>query len=52
MSDQNLPLTPDELKALRTELHEVIDRYRRPERQGDEIVVAQIQGFPRKRRPE
>ncbi|QUQ65006.1 winged helix-turn-helix domain-containing protein [Kutzneria sp. CA-103260] len=52
MSDQNLPLTPDELKAMRTELHEVVDRYRRPERRGDEIVVAQIQAFPRKRRPE
>lgn len=52
MSDQNLPLTPDELKAMRTELHEVVDKYRRPQRQGDEIVVAQIQAFPRKRRPE
>jgi DNA-binding transcriptional ArsR family regulator len=48
MSDQELPLTPDELKALRNELHEVIDRYRRPERAGDEIVVTQLQGFPRK----
>ncbi|MFI9379820.1 ArsR/SmtB family transcription factor [Kutzneria sp. NPDC052558] len=48
MSTQELPLTPDELKAMRTELHEVVDKYRRPERQGDEIVVTQIQGFPRK----
>lgn len=52
MSDQSLPLTPDELKALRTELHEVIARYRRPERAGDEIVEAQVQAFPRKRRSE
>ena len=52
LSDQDLPLTPDELAALRTELHDVIARYRRPERPGDEIVIAQIQGFPRKRQSE
>jgi DNA-binding transcriptional ArsR family regulator len=52
MSHQELPLTPDELKALRTELHQVIDKYRRPERQGDEMITTQLQGFPRKRRPE
>ena len=49
MSGQELPLKPDELRAMRAELHEVIARYRRPERPGDEIVVAQVQGFPRKR---
>ena len=52
MSDQDLPLTPDELAAMRSELHEVVNKYRRPERPGDEIVIAQIQGFPRKRRSE
>lgn len=52
MSDQTLPLTPDELRAMRTELHEVVDRYRRPEKEGDEIVVTQLQAFPRKRRSE
>jgi hypothetical protein len=51
MSDQELPLTPDELKALRDELHGVIDKYRRPQRPGDEIVTTQIQGFPRKTKP-
>jgi DNA-binding transcriptional ArsR family regulator len=49
MSDQDLPLTPDELVAMRTELHEVIARYRRPERPGDELVIAQVQAFPWKR---
>ena len=52
MSDQDLPLTPAELVAMRTELHEVVNKYRRPERPGDETVVAQIQGFPTKRRSE
>jgi DNA-binding transcriptional ArsR family regulator len=48
MSDQTLPLTPDELKAMRAELHEVIAKYRREQRPGDEMVIAQIQGFPRR----
>ena len=52
MSDQDLPLTPAELVAMRTELHEVVNKYRRPERPGDELVIAQIQGFPTKRRSE
>lgn len=49
LSDMDLPLTPTELDALRTELHEVVERYRRAERPGDETVVVQIQGFPRHR---
>ncbi|MBB5897613.1 helix-turn-helix domain-containing protein [Kutzneria kofuensis] len=50
MSDQDVSLTPEELVALRTELHEVIAKYRRPERSGDETVIVQIQAFPRTRR--
>ncbi|MFC0430497.1 helix-turn-helix domain-containing protein [Kutzneria buriramensis] len=49
MSDQDLPLTPAELKAMRTELHDVVNKYRRAERTGDETVIVQIQGFPWKR---
>jgi DNA-binding transcriptional ArsR family regulator len=50
MSDQDLPLTPDELQAMRTELHDVVNKYRRPEQPGDETVIVQLQAFPWKHR--
>lgn len=46
MSDDTIPLTSDELRALRHELDEVLDRYRRPRRAGDTPVVVQYQAFP------
>jgi DNA-binding transcriptional ArsR family regulator len=48
-SDEELPLTPDELLQLRTDLHEVLKRYRRPRKDGDESVRVQLQLFPRRR---
>ena len=49
LSDVELPLTPAELAQLRDELHEVVLRYKRERRPGDEAVVVQLQAFPRRR---
>jgi DNA-binding transcriptional ArsR family regulator len=48
-SDDELSLTPGELTSLTRELDEVIRRYKRDRRPGDEPVVVQIQSFPRRR---
>jgi len=44
MSDQTLPLTPTSSRRC-GRLHEVVDKYRRPERQGDEIVWRRSRHF-------
>ncbi|HSJ50955.1 MAG TPA: winged helix-turn-helix domain-containing protein [Actinomycetota bacterium] len=50
MSDWLLELTAEEVRELRGELHEVIDRWsRRPRRPGTERVHAVTQVFPRRR---
>src|SRR5262245_41584988 len=49
LSNARLCLTPDELRALNDDIRAVIDRHRRPERPGDEMVVVQWQSFPRRR---
>ena len=49
MSDWGLELTSDELRELRGELHDVIERWvARPRRPGTERVVAVLQLYPRK----
>jgi DNA-binding transcriptional ArsR family regulator len=48
LSDDHLPLTPEELARLRDELHEVVLRYKRKRRPGDELVAVQLQLFPRR----
>jgi DNA-binding transcriptional ArsR family regulator len=47
-SDDELPLTAPELHRLRAELHEILLRYKRKHRPGDERVVVQLQLFPRR----
>lgn len=47
-SDDEMPLTPDELRAMRADLLEVKRRYLRDPRPGDEPVVFQLQVFPRR----
>ncbi len=48
-SDDDLPLTPDELVTLREELHEVVRRHRRERKPEDVLVRVQLQLFPRSR---
>ncbi|WP_414938962.1 ArsR/SmtB family transcription factor [Amycolatopsis sp. cmx-11-51] len=50
--DSPLSLTPDETAALSDEILEVIDRYRRPEKEGDTQVRVHWGAFPRRSRPE
>lgn len=52
LSDMELLLSADELTAMRDEIFEVVRRYRRDERVGDEQIVVQFQAFPRRRRAE
>lgn len=47
-ADDDLPLTPEELTALRDELHEVVRRHRRERKPGDVPVRVQLQLFPRR----
>ncbi|HEV2780548.1 MAG TPA: helix-turn-helix domain-containing protein [Actinophytocola sp.] len=47
-SDDELPLTAPELVRLTKELHEIVARYKRERRPGDERVVVQLQLFPRR----
>jgi DNA-binding transcriptional ArsR family regulator len=49
LSDWVLSLTPAEAKRLHREIHEVVERYRREPRPGDEQVGVQLQLFPRRR---
>ncbi|MFC3451486.1 ArsR/SmtB family transcription factor [Amycolatopsis speibonae] len=50
--DSPLSLTPDEAAALSDEIIEVVNRYRRPEKEGDTQVRVHWAAFPRKSRPE
>jgi DNA-binding transcriptional ArsR family regulator len=49
MSDWILELTPDELRELRDELHDVIARRRTSRHEGSERVVAVVHLYPRRR---
>ncbi|MFD9958363.1 ArsR/SmtB family transcription factor [Amycolatopsis sp. NPDC058986] len=50
--DARLSLTPEQAAAMSAEIHEVVDRYRRDARPGDDSVIAHWSAFPRKARPE
>ena len=48
LSDWALPLSAAELARLNGEVEQLVESYRRPARRGDELVVFQIQSFPRR----
>ncbi|WP_409491412.1 ArsR/SmtB family transcription factor [Amycolatopsis sp. cmx-11-12] len=50
--DSPLPLTPDEAAAMSDEIMAVIDRYRRPKKEGDTQVRVHWAAFPRRSRTE